>query len=183
MNPNTELRNTHNSGKTNGLARRFHRLAVTAQNEGRQEQAKALLLTSLHILERAKNSERDLAAVLNSLARLHEARCVYGVAERWYQRAIKILKSGDGSTGPKLHVWSLANLANLYRIRGRYQEAETLFREALAMAERILKPDDLTFSALLNNLAVLYKYMGRFSEACRLYMRALTITERTLGPE
>ncbi len=83
----------------------------------------------------------------------------------------------------RLRVQSLGDLASLYRVQGRYEEAEPLFHQALDLAERAFGPDDLEVSSVLNNLAVLYKYTGRFAEAGRLYQRALSITEKALGSE
>ena len=83
----------------------------------------------------------------------------------------------------RLHVQSLGDLASLYRVQGRYAEAEPLFKQALKIAEKTFASDDLEVSSVLNNLAVLYKYRNRFPQAERLYRRALAIVEKSLGPE
>lgn len=83
----------------------------------------------------------------------------------------------------RLRVQSLGDLGTLYRVQGRYDEAEPLFRQGLELAEKAFDPDDLEVSTGLNNLAVLYKYMGRFAEAGPLYQRALSIIEKALGSE
>src|SRR5262245_56248506 len=78
----------------------------------------------------------------------------------------------------ELRVWSMTNLGDLYRQNGRYREAETLLRQALASAEQVFGPNDANVSVILNNLAVLYKYIGEFDEAERLYKWALATIER-----
>src|SRR5262249_57752830 len=74
-------------------------------------------------------------------------------------------------------------LAGVCRVRGRYDEAESLYREALTVAESVGGPDGREVAALLNDLAVLHKFQGRFAEAGRLYRRALKLLEGALGPD
>jgi tetratricopeptide (TPR) repeat protein len=78
---------------------------------------------------------------------------------------------------------ALCNAADTFRVQGHYAEAEPLYREALALAEKLFGPDHAEVSVILNNLAVLYKYTGKFDEAEALYQRALAITEKNLGPD
>ena len=78
---------------------------------------------------------------------------------------------------------SLSRRADSLFAQGRYKEAESLYRQALALAETIFgfgHSDTVTF---INNLAVIYKYTAHFDEARRLYRRALLITEKSLGPD
>jgi len=67
--------------------------------------------------------------------------------------------------------------------RGRYQEAEPLYRLALVIREKILRPQDLEIAESLNNLAELYRNEGKYPEAEPLYQRALAIMEEVLGPK
>jgi tetratricopeptide (TPR) repeat protein len=70
---------------------------------------------------------------------------------------------------------------------GRYAEAESLFKHALASREKVLGPDhgpdhpDVAWS--LNSLGVLYADEGKYAKAEPLYRRALAIREKVLGPE
>ena len=63
----------------------------------------------------------------------------------------------------------LSNLAALYVARGRYKDAEPLFRRSLAIKEKALGPGHPSVATGLNNLAALH--------------RALAIWEKTLGPD
>ncbi|HAC63338.1 MAG TPA: hypothetical protein DCF68_07295 [Cyanothece sp. UBA12306] len=51
---------------------------------------------------------------------------------------------------------SLDNLANLYSFQGRYEAAEPLYLEALAMKQRIWISDHQDIATSLDNLANLY---------------------------
>jgi Tetratricopeptide repeat len=78
---------------------------------------------------------------------------------------------------------SLNSLAELHVAKGRYAEAEPLFKRSLALFEKALGPDHLTLGAPLNNLAQSYHAQGRYPEAEPLYKRDLAITEKALGPD
>jgi tetratricopeptide (TPR) repeat protein len=67
--------------------------------------------------------------------------------------------------------------------KGRYADAEPLYRRSLAIREKVLGPDHPDITYPLNNLALLYKKQGRYADAEPLYKRALVIFEKALGPE
>ncbi|HVH79561.1 MAG TPA: CHAT domain-containing tetratricopeptide repeat protein, partial [Stellaceae bacterium] len=74
------------------------------------------------------------------------------------------------------------NLAGLDKERGRYDEAETLYRAVLdAREQQNAAPLDL--AASLNNLAELYDAQGRFADAEPLLQRALALREKVLGSD
>jgi tetratricopeptide (TPR) repeat protein len=78
---------------------------------------------------------------------------------------------------------SLNNLAEFYRVQGRYAAAEPLYKRSLAIWESALGPEHPNVGASLNNLALLYKNQGRYAAAEPLYKRSLVIWEKALGPE
>jgi CHAT domain-containing protein/tetratricopeptide (TPR) repeat protein len=67
--------------------------------------------------------------------------------------------------------------------KGRYAEAEPLYKRSLAIREKALGPDHPDVAASLNNLALLYDQQGRSVDAEPLYKKALAIWEKTLGPD
>src|SRR5437588_512882 len=69
------------------------------------------------------------------------------------------------------------NTARAYQMQGRYQEAEALYRRALAAREKLFGPDDPRVAAILNNQGALYYTTGRYAAAESLLRRALTIEE------
>ena len=76
-------------------------------------------------------------------------------------------------------ICSLAEAAEVHRSRARYAKAESLLRQALAMAS--VASDELVIATLLNNLAVLCRSQGKHTEAARVYRRALAVFEQALG--
>lgn len=76
----------------------------------------------------------------------------------------------------------LLNQAGYYLSeRGRYTEAESLFRQNLAINERVLGAKHPDTAGSLNNLAALYRSLGKYAEAEPLFQRSLTIREQVLG--
>jgi tetratricopeptide (TPR) repeat protein len=75
------------------------------------------------------------------------------------------------------------NLAELYRIQGRYSETEPLYRRALEAFERRLGKERPNTVSVVSNLAGLYEDEGRYKDAEALFLRTLKVRERVLGPD
>ena len=73
---------------------------------------------------------------------------------------------------------SLTNLALLYYSQGKHGEAEPLYKQALAIYEKVLGPDDPNVATVLLNMAKFYKKIGKGDEAKRLEERAKGIPSR-----
>jgi tetratricopeptide (TPR) repeat protein len=78
---------------------------------------------------------------------------------------------------------NLNNLAACCQAQGRLDEAEPLYRRALAIKEKLLGNDHPDTALTLHNLAVLCADLGRPGEAESLYCRALTTFTAVLGPD
>jgi CHAT domain-containing protein len=78
---------------------------------------------------------------------------------------------------------SLNNLAALYRDQGRYADAESPHKRALAIFETALGPDNFRVANTLRHLAELYDQQGRYAEAEPLLKRALAIREKAFGAD
>ena len=76
---------------------------------------------------------------------------------------------------------NLTNLAALYRTQGKYEEAEHLIAQSLAIDEKIYGENHPEVATSLNNLAALYRAQGKYAEAEPLYRRSLAIMEKQLG--
>ena len=105
----------------------------------------------------------------------------YPEAEKQLEAAVKEAE-GFGPQDPRLAT-NLNNLGELYRLQGRYAEAEQHYKWALAVLEKALRPAHPQVATSLNNLAALYHAQGRYAKAEQLYKRSLGIREKTLGPE
>ena len=95
-------------------------------------------------------------------------------ATRAYENAL--------SADPELHD-AKNNLAMLLRVKGDYDAAEPLFREALAMRRRVLGDDHPHVAGSLSNLAFLLSSKGDNDGAEPLCREALAMRRRLLGDE
>lgn len=76
---------------------------------------------------------------------------------------------------------ALDNLALLYKVFGRYDEAEPLYKRAFDLHRQM--PTDPDLPAAMNNLAMLYDTQHRYAEAEELLKRAIDKWEKFLGPD
>ena len=63
----------------------------------------------------------------------------------------------------------------------RYNDAESLFRQATEIWRKSLGGDHPNYATSLNNLALVYDSMGRYSEAEPLFRQATEIRRKSLG--
>lgn len=70
---------------------------------------------------------------------------------------------------------ALNNLARSYREQGAYDKAESLYKRALAIREKVFGADDASVAAVLRNYAKLLKLMGKPADARNLNVRASAI--------
>lgn len=75
---------------------------------------------------------------------------------------------------------SLNNIAGLYRLQGRYEEAEPLLHRYLQIKENKLGKYHADVANTLRTLANLYRDQGRYPEAEPLFQRALAIMKEKL---
>lgn len=78
---------------------------------------------------------------------------------------------------------AMNNLANLYLYQNKMDEAESLYREAIAIEETILGRDGLEVADTLFNLAMVAAMRKQYQEADSLLTSALKIKEQKLGAD
>jgi len=69
----------------------------------------------------------------------------------------------------------LVNAATAYKAFGQAETALPLYRQAQAIYERLLEPDDGRLGGLYNNMALTVTALGQYPEAERLFDQALQI--------
>ncbi|MEO6810190.1 MAG: tetratricopeptide repeat protein [Isosphaeraceae bacterium] len=91
--------------------------------------------------------------------------------------------SGVSKVEPGNEAEALSRSAERLFKDGKVDEAEKLFRSALAIRERTHGPDDPETARYLSNLAFATMKQGKGKQAKDLFMRSLSIRERSFGPE
>lgn len=105
----------------------------------------------------------EYGGVIKYLGRCEEAESAFA--------EVRSLLEAAGAAETSEYANCLVNLANLYRMMGRPEEAERLFREAIPLGMRVC--DEESRASMLNNLALLYQEQGRFDDALALHRRNL----------
>lgn len=86
------------------------------------------------------------------------------------QKALRAENASDAAR-------NLGDLALEYHRQGKFDEAEGLYRHALAFQEKFLGPEHESVAVILNNLAALLKEQGRLAEAAALLGPSASIPE------
>lgn len=116
----------------------------------------------------------ERAAMLHDGGELKEA-------EEGYREVLRLAAQGivdaDGATAAT----ATAGLANLLSTTNRPDEAETMYRAALAARERMYGPVHASVASVLEGMGRLYERRQRYADALPAYERALVIRDTVGG--
>lgn len=147
---------------------------------GKYSEAIPYARRALEIMEqRFGQNHPNVAALLNTLASLHQKQGKYKDAEPLFKRSIAILertRPNDPNNAILLN-----NLAHLYEDQGRFIDAEQLYKRAIVTWERAVRPNQSEFATVLSNLGALYDQLGRYVEAESLIKHSLVMHEKIFG--
>jgi tetratricopeptide (TPR) repeat protein len=159
-------------------AEALHTLAAIARDRGRLDEAIALYHRAGAVLESTPGARSNplLARNLANVAEIRLAQGAYAEAESASRDALAV---ADASFGPRdpARAQSLNNLAQALRFERRFEEAEPLYQETIALLGR----DAAAAGHVVANLAGAYHDQERESRAVELYTRALALLEASLG--
>jgi tetratricopeptide (TPR) repeat protein len=117
---------------------------------------------------------------LNDLATLAYARGDLDQAVDLFRRAREtyeaVAPSGDTRLASILY-----NLAGVHLEQGEYAAAESLYRSALAIRERVLGPDDPITAEVWNDLGFLLLHQRKYDEAAGWLQKALGVWQESPG--
>ncbi|CAM9670393.1 unnamed protein product, partial [Phaeothamnion confervicola] len=149
----------------------------TAENlEKAEEYSRAALeLRKAHLA----SDDINLGTNYELLARIYRAH-YNALAGEYYSRALTVWEEILGSDHPDV-AERLNNLVVLYRLYGRFADAEPLYQRMLDIHDNSEQPLDLVSD--LTNLAVLYQAQAKFEDAEPLLVRALQLLQDSYGQE
>jgi tetratricopeptide (TPR) repeat protein len=164
-------------------AQRFQALTMEAENARCSgDLVKAEKLYSTAVTEARSSSDASyLSRARDGLARVYQEQRRYREAERIFQDQ---LEAAINSPQPNtlVHAGHMG-LALLYQDEGKFPEAETHYKAALAETEKTkLFPGSGFWCSTSMWLARFYVERQRYSEAEPLFQRALEIHEEDRGP-
>ncbi len=88
--------------------------------------------------------------------------------------------SENGENHP-ITAMNFSLLAEIYKLQGRFSEADLLYQQSLATLEATIGLNRQETAAVQGSLAELYALEGDLDKALPLYERSLLVTEYTLG--
>jgi TonB family protein len=165
------------------LASALFHLGKLSRKFGRagEAEAESLLTEALEISEALFGWEHvALAPLLNELSRLHVQRSQHARAEEVLERLLAIARGKSDENADV--ATALAGLAVVKRKLDDDAAAETLYRDALRIREKVLEPGHMVTVVTLEQLSETCAARGNFAEALALLRRALTTREVALGP-
>ena len=122
------------------------------------------------------------AADMQTFAYGAEDEDVLRIRRRLAELTVVIREKALGEDHPDVAT-SLNNLAGLLEAQGKLDEAEPMYRRALAIDEKALGEDHPDVATSLNNLAYLLQSQHKLDEAEPMHRRALAIKEKALGED
>ncbi|MBL8204136.1 MAG: CHAT domain-containing protein [Blastocatellia bacterium] len=162
-------------------ARRLFLESVALRSRGQYAAAIAPGARALELREKhLGNAHSEVAHAANNLGLTFLNLGNFAKAEALFQQAHDIWTSGT-SPNNGAAAMALSNLAEMYRQKGDYPQAERTHLRALEIREN-LSPDSVDVANSLGNLAVLYDNLGDYVRAEPLYQHALKIWEKEDGP-
>ncbi len=160
------------------LAVSLNNKGVLLKDMGKFIEAESYIIQAVNILKE-KNDELGQALAKNNLAMVYTDMNKLKDAEVLMKESIthagKVLKE-NSSNYIKLEI----NLANVYKLQKKYEDAEPVYKYAIFKKEGALgaHPD---LAHLKSGLAQLYMEMGRLNEVEKLLQSAYDINKRKLG--
>ncbi|HEY0479611.1 MAG TPA: serine/threonine-protein kinase [Kofleriaceae bacterium] len=165
------------------LADSLYQLALVDRDHRTSDSTESLLRRALAIRTRLLGGDDlSVADVLEELAN-RSARTMRE-ADDGYRRALDIRRHHLGDNDPRL-VASVAGMAGRYSASARYDEAEALIREAMAIRGRAAGPEPCHAGddALYNELGILRYREGYLGDAEQYTDVAIACLQRELGPD
>ena len=132
---------------------------------------------------RLETGGQDAPGLVDSLLLLsliEDSRGHYRAAEHNAREALELLR--QGSARPEKESIALHHLAVSLKRQGRFDEAEDLYRESLAIRREVVQGDDEEAISTMTSLAELLRVQGRLDEAEALHREALAAARRIHGP-
>lgn len=147
-------------------------------------------LTILNNLARAEKDPQRMEILLDNLSTgLRNAADAesylgkYDNAVGSLQQSLAIQKKLLSDKENAMLASTYGSMATAYRRMGDYDQAEKLYKTALAIYERSVGPNHIDTAVVANGLAANYTFQNRIDEAELYYQRALATVEKSLGEE
>ncbi len=165
------------------LARALNNLAGSHYRAGHYTEAEELYRDALDMRRRLGQEEVELVTVMSNLAASLMHQGEYVRSQELYERALAIRRrEADRPDDPKV-ASSLLSLGVLHYVRGEFDRAEPLQREALEIRLRRHGPRDERVATAQSSLGRVLHARGRLAEAEALLSEALATRLKLHGDD
>jgi eukaryotic-like serine/threonine-protein kinase len=148
-----------------------------ARREAEAERAKAQT-EAIKSQQVTQFLEKMLRGVGPSVARGQDTKMLHGILDRTAESI-----GNEMTNQPAVETELRSLLGKLYLEIGNYDEAENMFRAALAINRQLFSPESREVAASLNDLGVALRYEDKLTEAESAHQEALDIRRRLFGSE
>jgi len=161
------------------LADALDDLARALLLDGRFDEARSLLDRTLQLREAIDANSTGLATTLELSALWYQRKGNYAAARPPLERALVIRDAASADHPARINTLNL--LGDQFWFEGATLESARIYRQAVALAERTLRPDHPETALALKNLATAELESGAIAESVALRHRAHAIVERNFG--
>jgi len=164
------------------LARSLHGLGMALSNQGKLPEAEQQLRAAL-AMQRALFGEvnGEVARTIEDLGQVVDQRGDLKAAIPLMQQALDIQRKLHGTEPHPDLAEAINNLAFVYEEKSDHDDAEKLFREALAMNRRLLGDKHKEIATGLSNLAYVLQEKGDLPRAEATFRQALAMQRDLFG--
>jgi hypothetical protein len=132
-------------------------------------------MAAAHLL--ANSKQRDGWWNCGTCGQSFTAAMQLGLAEAWWSSAQRLPYENEQRSAAD------SILADALFNSGKYAKAETIFRELLAVQQRVLGPEHPSTLGAANNLANALHEQGKYAEAEAMLRKTLAVQQRVMGRE
>jgi len=162
-------------------ARLLQAQGLVRYNEGKLVEATETHQRAVALFEKLEPGSIALANALNDLAASLRGGRKAKESLAVYQRALDILIVQAGAEGD-LVAANRNGMANSMMLEGRFDDAFTLYAQALVTFRKRLGPTHFRTVTTLNNLGVVRAEQGRYAEALPYFEQVLEARKTSLAP-
>ncbi len=163
-----------------------YRLAVTQttyyNKQGaylKAEQSSLEAFKIINALNKDGSLNHNCGVQAGTLGAVYESMGQFDRAIQYYDTSMIILKKY--STIPKAYLTPLRDKGTILTKVGRYGEAESILKEALAGAKKLIPPGNPELSYFHRSLGVLYSAIGRYKDALLCFDTAAILLKNHYG--
>ncbi|KAL6859273.1 hypothetical protein J3F83DRAFT_749592 [Trichoderma novae-zelandiae] len=155
----------------------LYHAARFARAQGRYEVAMQMAKQASEARDRLRAEDSKSAVTSSLVALIHMDQGSYDRAETLFTQVADICNDNANRTA------SINNLACIYKLNGRWTEADALLEEVKKIRDTSFGIDHPKTLSSMANLASLYKAQGRYSQAYELLLEVVTRCRNVLGPD